>query len=228
MDGFTSNRRKMRMLNREGLVSQRTYNLTLIGTLFYGLIVNVILCLLVGDVTRYISPLAFLVLYFISAFAGTMISARSNNPLISFLGYNMVVVPIGLVISMTVEMYSSMSPDVVFQAFVLTACVTGGMAFVGIYNPELCSQLGGILFGCLFGLLIANVVIWIFGIHTMANSWFGMFLFSMYIAYDVYRSQQFPPTINNAIGCALDIYLDIANLFLDILRILGNKNSRNN
>ena len=48
----------------------------------------------------------------------------------------------------------------------------------------------------------------------------------MYIAYDVWRSQQFPPTMDNAIDSALDIYLDIINLFIDLLEIFGNKSSK--
>ena len=49
-------------------------------------------------------------------------------------------------------------------------------------------------------------------------------LFSLYIGYDFYRSQQFAKTVDNAVDCALDIYLDIVNLFLALLRIFGNRN----
>ena len=46
-------------------------------------------------------------------------------------------------------------------------------------------------------------------------------IFSLYIGYDYQRAQFYPPTVDNAVDCALDIYLDIINLFLDILRILA-------
>ena len=49
-------------------------------------------------------------------------------------------------------------------------------------------------------------------------------LFSLYIGYDVYRSQQFPHTVDNAIDSAIDIYLDVINLFLNLLRIFGKAN----
>ncbi len=46
----------------------------------------------------------------------------------------------------------------------------------------------------------------------------------MYIGYDIYRSQQYPKTLDNAVDSALDIYMDIANLFIRILSILGKRN----
>jgi len=63
----------------------------------------------------------------------------------------------------------------------------------------------------------------IIGTTPIIVSWISAIIFSLYIAYDVYRSQQFPPTIDNAIDSAIDIYLDIINLFLDILEIIGKK-----
>nr|MCR5618576.1 Bax inhibitor-1 family protein [Lachnospiraceae bacterium] len=57
--------------------------------------------------------------------------------------------------------------------------------------------------------------------------WIGAALFSGYIGYDFWRAQQFPKTLDNAVDCAVDIYLDIINLFLRILRILaGSRSSR--
>ena len=48
-------------------------------------------------------------------------------------------------------------------------------------------------------------------------------VFSLYIGFDVWRSQQFPKTVDNAVDCALDIYLDLANLFIRLLSILARK-----
>ena len=55
------------------------------------------------------------------------------------------------------------------------------------------------------------------------SDWIAAGLFSLYIGYDVYRSQQFAKTVDNAVDCALDIYLDIANLFIRLLSIMGKK-----
>ena len=66
------------------------------------------------------------------------------------------------------------------------------------------------------------VMLWL-GVSNIGISWIAAIVFSLYIAYDVYESQEYPPTMDNAIDSALDIYLDIANLFLRILQLLGNK-----
>ena len=63
----------------------------------------------------------------------------------------------------------------------------------------------------------------ILGRVQTVTSWIAAGVFSLYIGYDVYRSQQFPKTVDNAVDCALDIYMDIANLFLRILQILGKR-----
>ena len=48
-------------------------------------------------------------------------------------------------------------------------------------------------------------------------------LFSLYIGYDWYCSQRYAATPYNAISCATDLYLDIINIFVRLLAILGKK-----
>ena len=61
------------------------------------------------------------------------------------------------------------------------------------------------------------------GVDQIVTAWIGAVVFSVYIAYDFHRAQAFPKTLDNAVDSALDIYLDIINLFLKILRILGSR-----
>ena len=51
-------------------------------------------------------------------------------------------------------------------------------------------------------------------------------IFALYIGFDIYRSQQFEKTVDNAVDCALDIYLDIANLFIRLLSIIAKSKRR--
>ena len=73
----------------------------------------------------------------------------------------------------------------------------------------------------LMGLIAAEVILLFMGIESNAISWASAIIFSFYISYDVSRSQVYPYTISNAIGSAMDIYLDIVNLFLSLLEIFG-------
>lgn len=226
MSSFSSTARENRLKvkhNQNEMISRRQYNGILCGTLLYGLIVNMLLCVFVKDITTIIDPVLFLILYFVCAFAGIFISIKSDNPIISFIGYNMVVVPVGLVISMCVTEYGGLTSDIVVEAFLITMCITASMTVFAILKPEWCRSLGGFLFPCLLGLVLAELTMLLFGYQNILTSWVAAILFTLYIAYDVYRSQQFEPTIDNAIDCALDIYLDIANLFVRVLEILGKK-----
>lgn len=225
MSSFSAERREKRLTadyDLSKVLSARTYNLVLGGVVLYGIIMNVILCATCKDAVMAMNPLAFLVGYFVSCIAGVLISTFSKNPIVSFIGYNLVVIPIGLALSITVEDYGGVDSAVVIQAFLYTAIITGCMIALSIVMPEFFSKLGGILLGSLIGLIIAEIVALFLGLDQIVISWVGAIIFSLYIGYDVYRSQQFVKTLDNAVDCALDIYLDIANLFLYVLEILGN------
>lgn len=205
------------------IISARAYNAVLIGVVAWGLLVNVVLCAFVGDVYRYISPGVFLVIYLVCAFGGIMLAAKSNNAALSFLGYNLVVVPFGLVISTLVHEYGGMDSIVVRDAFVYTLVITLGMLGLEMMFPSFFEKLGGALLGCLIALLVCEVVLLLLRFPQSVTDWIAAGLFSLYIGYDIHRSQQFPKTLDNAVDCALDIYLDIANLFIRLLQIFGKK-----
>ncbi len=204
------------------IISDRAYNLVMGLTVLYGVVVNIILCSLVGNVYEYVNPLLFLILYFVCAIAGQFIAFRSSNPAVSFLGYNMIVVPLGLVVSTLVEYYGGLNSFVVLQAFYYTALITAIMTIASFVFPQFFEKVGGFLFFGLIGILIASIFSIFFGGFYII-SLFAAGLFSLYIGYDFYRSQQFAKTVDNAIDCAIDIYLDIVNLFIRILEILGRR-----
>ena len=92
--------RKLERLN-SGLpdtLSENTYNLVIGGCLLYGFVVNALIVWLLGDFFTNMNYAVFLIGYFVLGFAGIMISTKSQNPVVSFIGYNLVVVPIGAVL----------------------------------------------------------------------------------------------------------------------------------
>ena len=128
-------------------------------------------------------------------------------------------------IAMAVNIYGGISSSVVRDAFLYTLLISLGMVALSMIVPNLFAKLGGALLGCLFGLIICEVALLIFHVDQVVTDWIAAGLFSLYIGYDIYRSQQFPKTVDNAVDSALDIYLDIANLFLRILRIMGKRSN---
>ncbi|MGH2628467.1 MAG: Bax inhibitor-1 family protein, partial [Anaerolineales bacterium] len=75
----------------------------------------------------------------------------------------------------------------------------------------------------LIGLIVASIVnIWIGGSTLYAIvSWAGGIIFSVLLVIDVQRAKHMPDTMGNAVVIALGVYLDVVNLFLFVLRILG-------
>ena len=207
----------------EEIISERAYNGIMVGVLLWGLLVNVLLCVYAGGVAGLVNPLVLLLCYLVCAFIGIRIAARSRRPLVSFLGYNLVVVPFGLVISVMVETYGGIGSRVVRDAFVYTTLITGGMGALTLIAPSLFEKLGGALLGCLGGLIVCELALLLFRVEQNVTDWVAAGIFSLYIGYDIHRSQQFARTVDNAVDCALDIYLDIANLFIRLMEIMSRR-----
>lgn len=216
-------RKQARMFNPDNaaILDDRTYNLTIGGVVLYGIIVNILMCYYLAPVISAINPLALIIGYFVLAIAGSLITYRSDSPVISFVGYNMVVLPVGAVLTVCVQGYNSF---VVSQAFILTAVITAVMLLLATAFPAVFAGMGRMLFAALLGSLLAGLVCMIFSFTTIILSWVIAVIFALYIGYDWVRAQQYVHTLDNAVDSALDIYMDIINLFLRLLVILNRSN----
>lgn len=203
------------------VLNDRTYNLTIGCVVLYGVIINALMCYYLAPLIMAINPLVLIIGYFVLAIAGSVITYKSDSPLISFLGYNMVAVPLGAVLTVCVQGYNS---AIVFQAFLLTAVITAVMLLLATAFPGVFAGMGRMLFAALVGSLLAGIVCMIFSFTTIILSWVIAVIFALYIGYDWVRAQQYIHTLDNAVDSALDIYMDVINLFLRILMILGRNN----
>lgn len=218
---FDTQKRKADRMRTQasGYISDRAYNLVIGCSVLYGLIVNLILTLTMYDVVVGINPTLLLVGYFVSAITGSIISAKSSSALISFIGYNMICVTIGLVLSVTIK---GQAIETVLIAIGLTAAVTFIMTLAAITFPDWFAKLGKTLFITLVAVLFIEIVALFTGIPTGWIDIVCVVLFSLYIGYDYHVAQKYPKTLDNAVDSSIDIYLDIINLFLSILNILSD------
>jgi len=111
---------------------------------------------------------------------------------------------------------------IVIQAAVATALITAGLSAFALTIKADLSEWGSFLFAGLLTLIGVSFVNLFIGdsLLYMVSSWVGALIFSLYLIYDVNRIRYTPDTMGNAILICLDIYLDIVNLFLDLLQIL--------
>lgn len=206
-------------------ISVRRYNAVMLLTLLWGFLVNTVMvyyfAIPIMRLLSGVSPLWIFIGYFVLAIAGIAISARSTNPWISFLGYNLLVLPIGVLLCLILP---GIPVAIVTKALLLTGIVTATMTLLGLVAPNVFLGMGRTLFIALIvGILAELVATFLFHYSGTAFDWLFVVLFSGYIGYDVAKSQIYPKTVDNAVDCALDIYLDIINIFIRLLALLSRK-----
>lgn len=122
-----------------------------------------------------------------------------------------------------VEHYLHMSngPAIVFQAVALTAGIFGGLSIYAIVSKKDFSFLGGFLFISLLVLIVMGIVnIFLHSpVMNMVYSAGIAIIMSGYILYDT--SRMIRAGENEAIMITLSLFLDILNLFISLLQILG-------
>lgn len=161
---------------------------------------------------------------------GIVIAFTSKNWLVSLFGYALVVCGLGAIAGPTVALYKT---GIVLLTMVVTGGVTLVMSAVGIMYPKSLESWGGYLFGGLTALILMR-----FGQGVMAGMgmpesiWYmpwieygAVVLFSLYIIFDWNRAMRLPKTLDNAVDSSVAIFLDVFNLFFDLLRILGGSGS---
>ncbi|WP_105253263.1 Bax inhibitor-1 family protein [Pseudoalteromonas sp. T1lg75] len=203
-------------------ISPGLYNLTIGLCLLWGFSVNWFLVVNIDPQTLWaINPWVFFIGYFASCFVGVWLFNESKKPVVSFLGYNLVVVPFGLIVNMVVAQYNE---ALVIEAIRLTAGVTLIMMLLGSMFPRFFQRILGVLSIALLAVLVVELFqIFVLGIHHEWIDWAVAVIFCGYIGYDWGRANQIPKTLDNAVDSAAALYMDIINLFLRILRILGRK-----
>lgn len=134
----------------------------------------------------------------------------------------------GATLGVIVSLYTASS---VVSAFLSAAAMFGGAAIYGATTKRSLASMGGYLTMALIGLIVASVVNIFLASGPLGwiISLVGVVLFTAITAYDVQRIQN--GEIAAATGSmekasvigALHLYLDFVNLFLFMLRLLGNR-----
>lgn len=155
---------------------------------------------------------------------GVLMSTLSDNWAISFLGFNLVTGAFGALLGPVIAAFKVQMPGVVTEAAELTALITAVMALSGFAFPNFYEKIGGALFTALGAVIVVSLASLFIPalaeltiIHYAAAA-----VFALYIGFDMYRASQIAATVDNAVDVSVALYLDILNLFLQILKILAN------
>ncbi|HST07699.1 MAG TPA: Bax inhibitor-1/YccA family protein [Gemmatimonadaceae bacterium] len=130
----------------------------------------------------------------------------------------------GVIISPALFIYGRTQPGLIGQAAVLTLGAFGILTLYAFVSRRDFSAWGSFLMVGLWVLIGAMVLNWFF--HSAAVDLFlasvTVLLFSGLLVFDTWRLRNhYGP--DEYVGAAVQIYLDLLNMFMAILRIMGNR-----
>ena len=101
-----------------------------------------------------------------------------------------------------------------------TAFVFGAL---GVTFPKFFQRVYGIGFGILLATILVEIVLMFMGVSQTITDLIVIVVFAGFIGYDTYVATTVPPTLPNAVLMASNLFVDIINVFLRILNILGRR-----
>jgi uncharacterized protein len=206
-------------------------------TMAFGLAVTGIVALIVANSPSLLqfflaNPgvlFAVIIAQFATVMALTWLQSRIGEGLMAamFFGYAALT---GVTFSLVFLVYTSAS---IAGTFFVTAGSFAGLAIYGTLTKRSLDSLGSFAFMGLIGIILASIVN--FWLHSPMMYWLvscgGVLVFTGLTAYDASRLRQIAAQadVRNeaarkmALQGALALYLDFINLFLYLLRFLGNR-----
>lgn len=203
----------------EGEMSVESYNSIIGIVLLWGFALSAIVIKVAGPFFASWNPIMLTIAYLAVAIAGGYISRKSDKPLISFIGYNMVILPFGAVLSVILQYVSAIS---VFYVATTTAAVMLVMILLSVAFPKFFLSMSVLhtLSVSLFVIIIIEIMCLIVGWHHPGIlDWIVVLIFCGYVGYDWAIAQEKPHTLDNAIDSCVGLYMDAANLFIRILSL---------
>lgn len=200
-------------------LSDRAFYLLIGAALLFGFLVNALEVMFLTDFFLSWNPVVFLVVYMIMVIVGCIISVWSKNTIISFIGYCMVVLPLGAVLAIYLPAFSYKT---ITSAFLVTTFLSLFMIILALVYPRIFNSIFALLGLALFVALIYQIVAIFtgFGNNTWID-WLVVLLFSAYVGFDVSLARVRPRTINNAVASACAIYMDLIYVFIRLVAIFG-------
>ena len=130
----------------------------------------------------------------------------------------------GVIISPAIFFYGQRAPGVIGQAAVLTIGAFGILTMYAFVSRRDFSAWGGFLIVGLW-VLIGTMFLNFFFQNNTVSLWLAsvsVLLFSGLLVFDTWRLRNFYGP-DEYVGAAVQIYLDLLNMFMAILRIMGNR-----
>ena len=139
---------------------------------------------------------------------------------VTLAGYALLVCSIGFTTGMVLPFYSLPS---IANAFVGTFIISALFTLLGTSFPTFFARIQGIAVTALIALIVAGIAGSLMGFAMAWYDYAVILVFCGFIGYDTYRAQQCEPTVKMAILNAAEIWLDLVNIFIHLLQIVGDR-----
>lgn len=139
---------------------------------------------------------------------------------LSLAGYAVFVLSFGFTTSTILLEYTA---STISTAFLATAGIVTVFACLGVAMPRVFEKIQGVLTGCLLALIVVQVVMLLMGVSQTWLDFAVIVVFCGFIGYDFHKAMYDEPTLVNAVYNASELFLDIINVFVRVLSILGNR-----
>lgn len=204
-------------------LTDRSYNITIGLVLLWGFLLNVITARLLTPHILRINQWVVLIGYFVISFGCMALIFKSHRPAVSFLGFTGLAFAMGVLLTFFLTAYSNSS---VYTAFLTTGIIVVSMMIAAIFFPAFFLSLGRVLGVCLIASIVIELIFGlIFRVPLNILDYVIVAVFSGYVGYDWAKAQSYPKTLDNAIDSAADIYVDVVNIFIRILSIVGRSDN---
>lgn len=208
-------------------LSRRAYNLIMGGMVLLGFVVIALCASIAGTYDfqvmlsqHYQAIMIASIAVPIAGIVALVAGMRGKGLALPLLGYALIVGSIGFTTGIILPFYSLPS---IMNAFVGTILIAALFTLLGVSFPSFFARIQGALIAVLLGLILVSIAGRFMGVAMSWLDYIILVVFSGFIAYDTYQSQQCEPTVKMAVLFAVNIWLDLVNIFLSLLSILGNR-----
>lgn len=213
---------------RAKTLSPRVYNLVVSGLIFIGF------CIM-GAATYVTGTQSFLrtmdtgagfgimIGSFILTIVGLVImsvAASKESAGLSIVGFIVFAASFGFIASLGLAAYDL---PTINTAFAATAAITFIFGALGVMFPQFFKRVAGVGCGIILALVVVELILMLMGVSQTITDYIVVIVFAGFIGYDTYMATTVEPTLPNAVLAASNLYVDIINVFLRILDIVGNR-----
>ncbi len=209
------------------VISRRLYNAVLAGLVLLSFAVMALCSNITGTLEFVMfyarNAMLMTILPLVGTFGGLIamsVGKARENLAVAFAGYVLFTLTFGFTTSTVLAYYSL---DSISLALSATAGIMVVFGVAGLAFPRFFARIQGVLVVGLLAVIGIEFLMMIFGVHQSFMDIAVIVLFCGFIGYDVFRASTAVPTLTNAVWYAIELYLDIINVFLRLLSLFGRR-----